>query len=307
MQRSFRLRKDYLHSAIWPGGLFGSVFLASLLASVLDRELTLAWLALASFWLIFVLIAGYLLLAYYREQLDIDDRSVRKQGVFSTGELLLDSSANLKWRCWPVSGSVVAQLPLGRIAIDLANYERDERVALIDYLRQAVPAEQQTGWEEFCQRWALPLVEERSPPDKNIVLLTRSRTDKLFLWMLIPTAIVLAVIIYLDGWKWWPSFFALAPLWLMCRLMTPKQGVPDTKLTATPGMRWWLISFSALIVGVFLHAWIKPLGILCWIVSAAAFVQYFRQVSAEDRRRREVFSEQAKTADARWRALRAST
>ncbi len=298
MQRTFRLRKHYLHAGLWPGLLFLTMAIACVAAGFVKGPLV-GCLAIAAFWLGFVLLSAWILVTYFCEQLHVDGIGVEKRGIFSNRELLLDSSASLKWRLWPRGGSAVVRSPLSRIAIDFDNYDPSERVELIDHLHSVVSVDQQTGWEAFCQRWALPLVE---PVDETkTVLLTRRHIDRLFAWMLVPTLGVTALLVWLDGWKWWPSLLVLVPFWVAMRTVVSRSGTRASSTAALPGFGWWLASFVGLVGGMLLYAWMKPVGVAVWVVAAGCFVQFFRWITAEDRRQRKQRAESQKTADSRWR------
>ncbi len=303
MHRTFRLRRYHRNTSMWCSAFFGGMTLGCIVASLLDAERGWLWLVMGAFWLAWLMLATYSLASYYVEELRVDGSRVVHHTLFSHRELLLDQSANLKWRIWPQHGSFVIRSPISRMAIDLGNFEPHERVAIVRYLRDALQTEQQTGWNEFCHRWALPLVgPEVEPDEKATVLLSRRQIDRIFAWMLLPNLVVTVVLIWLDGGKWWPSLFALAPWWLVMRFMIPLGGMRASRCNAVPGIRAWLACFVGLVSGMFVYALNQPLGTACWVVSAVAFIQFIRRANAEERRKLAQATEGAKTADARWRS-----
>lgn len=300
MQLTFRPSVQNRNTGIWTTLLFGSATAFCFAFSFFDDERPVAWLVMGAFWGCPLLFAIYTLIAYYREWLTLDGRRVCQQTVFVQRELTLDDSVRIKWRTWAQGGSIVIQSPQARIPIHLQNFEKEKGIALIKQLRDSLPLESQLGWEMFCLRHALPLVE---PSDETITtLLTRRHIDRLFAWMLLPNFAVTALLIWLEGWKWWPSLFVLVPFWLVMRLAISRQGQSASPTSSFSGFRWWLGTFVGLLVGMMLYGWMKPLGVTMWVIAALCFVQFFRCSNAEDRRRRAVAEEEAKTADVRWRA-----
>lgn len=299
MNRTFRLRKGYLLLGLWTGVLFTGMFFAAVIGSFLDAPHPTPMLAMALFWTGWMSLSGYLLLAYFNALLKLNGKTLTRRGVLRSQEILFDQSASIKWRIWPQGGSIVVRSPRGRIAFDLNDYEPSERVAIISCVHNALPPNQQTGWEAFCQRWALPLVE---PVDETkTVLLTRRQIDRLFAWMLVPTAALTGLLIYLDGWKWWPSLLVLVPFWVVLRTVVGRSGTRSSSTAALPGFGWWLASFVGLVGGTLLYGWMKPVGVTVWMVAAACFVQFMHCASAEERRQREQREASKQTADERWR------
>lgn len=311
MQRTFRPRKFHLYTGLGSLLFFIVFFSACLVMSVLDPQRTVGYLCMSLFWLAWVLLSGYSLAEYYQTRVVLDGQTLLRHGVFATRELLLDHSVNLKWRCWPAGGSVVARSPLGRLAIDFDSFERSERVFLIEYLREHNPAPQQTGWDRFCQRIALPLVElqnltpESASPATHVIL-SRRRIDLIFLLCSIPIVVACVHAAQFGIRQAIGPAVEFLLLWLVLRFAMPKKGVRSQRVSAVPGSYWWIICFAALLAGMVLYAWLPWLGVLCWLFSAGAFAKYFHAIKTEDRRTQQLLLEQAKTADARWRALRPS-
>ena len=140
-----------------------------------------------------------------------------------------------------------------------------------------------------------------------MVLLTRKRIDRLFAWTLLPSLCVTALLIWLDGWKYWPSAFVLFPPWLATRFLVPKRGLRGERASASPGIGWLGAALLVLFAGTFLSEWNKLVAVAgSGLIFLYTMSQFFRCANADDRRRRELWAMQADTADARWRELTAT-
>jgi hypothetical protein len=113
----------------------------------------------------------------------------------------------------------------------LENFEIEDRLSIIEYLRRYVPKDVQHGWERFCYLRALPLRKHKDYDagqelEPGQVRLTRRRWD----WYFVPAIVVFAglgVLLYLlfDQPRSLAAPVAPAALWLLMRFTTPKQGL----------------------------------------------------------------------------------
>lgn len=303
MTRTFRIRRAYRDGAIVCLVFFLGMSLTCTAAGF-GAGPRIVLLPIASFWTSTALITAYFLRSYYIYQLEISDRQITVTTPLCTRILTIDTATIIRWKTIPRDGAAVVSASLIKIRLNFDHFENLDRVLLINWLRCRVPAEQQSSWPEFCQRWALPLVAP--PDDSNTTILYRRQIDRLFAWMLVPSFAVSVALICLDGWKYWPSFFVLVPFWLVMRFLIAAGGTKSQSWQAMPGMKGWLFSFIGIVSGMFAQALSPWLAAIIWGFSAIASVHFFRSINAEERRKRSEAAEQAKTADARWRELTAT-
>ena len=116
------------------------------------------------------------LLSCYRERFNINGDSIAREGIAHTKSVRFKDINDLKWRIWPAGGSVVLRSPNVRMPIDFEIFDPSEQLSLIRWLRSAVPEEVQSGWPEFCRRWAVRLLDrdQSRPMREGEVRLTRA-------------------------------------------------------------------------------------------------------------------------------------
>ena len=212
-----------------------------------------AALLFAAFWLLFASLSCWLLLAYWREELKINDRQVTQQGVIGRKEIDLHNITAARWRLVPrPGGSLVLRSLAERMTIYLGNFEPMERLWLIRFFRNGLPMPVQEDWDLFCSKIALPLRDwdtlAHGDPGPDSVRITRRRWD----WYFVPAILLSVVIGAVAYWKFQQPRMLVAPLmpallWLFLRAMTPRQGLVVKRMTAEPGMTsflvfeiWWL-------------------------------------------------------------------
>ena len=193
---------------------------------------------------------------------------------------------------------MVARSSTTRISSPFQALDSQDRVPLIEHLRSKLPEAQQTGWDLFCVRCAIPLLKPGVESCRSRT--TRRDIDRIFAWMFVPSLCVTAFLIWMDGWKYWPSVFVLAPLWLVLRFMVPSKGMRGTPISEQPGTVSWAVSFAGFFVGIVVSSWSLPVAVLIWIVAVIFFVRFCRAAQGENLRKRKEQEEQSKTADARW-------
>jgi hypothetical protein len=162
---------------------------------------------------------------------------------------------------WPAGGSFVLKTSDNRIALDLNNFDVDDRVQLIRQLRSAIPESQQQGWLQFCERHAAPLLDKSMdrPPNKDEVLVDRKRIDRLFVIVVgISTLIAVVAGWILNDWKILITPLSVVGIWLLMRLTFSKQGYIDKKLSSDPKMvRFLVLSGILIIVVIVANVWIE--------------------------------------------------
>lgn len=234
-----RLRKYYRNLGVCGLILSATMGITCLLVEMddvpADRELPL----LIFFISFFTFLSGaylWIVLSYYYATLTIHGRNIIEQGVLRRKELDLDHIRQLRWIASPFGGIQLKSLT-EKITIHIDNFPCEERLWIVEYLREQIPASAQEGWDLFCHRVALPLrrydPQALPVPDNDEVLLTRKRWDRLLLpW--IPLFTVGGV---LAAWKFNQTHLLIAPLlpiliWLSMRYSTPQQGMVSRKISA---------------------------------------------------------------------------
>ena len=262
MERVFRYRVGIRNTG-W-ACLIG--FIAMAIISVfgaLDAPADRRWIAFIvfeGFSFCWIGMAIWMLMAFYKESLHLLTDRIVRQGVTNFRSIEFKNVTDLKWRMWPVGGSVVLKSDDRRMAFDLQNFEAADRVTLIRSLRAAVPAAIQRGWPEFCERWAVSLLDldENRPLREGEVRITRARFDAYFL----PAIGVAAMLGPFVAWNLTEGRFLFLPIpliliWLPLRMMLPRQGRIVRRLSSQPGtMQYSLFAAATAILAVGATVWI---------------------------------------------------
>jgi hypothetical protein len=151
-------------------GLFGLLlFLTMLIASVYgmylddhpDRRLY-GMLFAGVVWGFMTGVAGWIILAYYRESVSLDGEQVRVAYVLGQRSFRLGEVTRARWRLAPQSLSLKTFLPDGKVVIWLDNYPAERRVRLIRYLHDRLSPQVQDGWDERLERYTATIVQTES-------------------------------------------------------------------------------------------------------------------------------------------------
>jgi hypothetical protein len=238
-ERVFRIRKGYRLLGIT--GLLVSVAILVMGVVGMWRELPpdrrlLGIAVVVVGWGFFCALSIWILLAYWRETLTLRASRVIQQGVIASRECDLAEVHDLRWAPTSKGGRVVLRTPRTKIGIWLENFEIEDRLSIIEYLRRYVPKDVQHGWERFCYLTALPLRKRKNfDADQELepgqVRLTRRRWD----WYFVPAIVVFAglgVLLYLllDQPRLLAAPLAPAAFWLLMRFTTPKQGLVSERI-----------------------------------------------------------------------------
>lgn len=149
-----RVRKSYLIigavSAIGFAG-FGiwSVFASALNIDGSFPHPVLIAIFAGFFWGGWFLASLYVVAAYFREKLTVTSQSITQKGVFRTRATAISDVTSVKWRAWPVGGSIVIRYPHSRMTIHFDNFITDEREQLISCLRELISEDCQANWDVF--------------------------------------------------------------------------------------------------------------------------------------------------------------
>jgi hypothetical protein len=174
-------------------------------------------------------------------RLEIDDDLIVRADLFCTRSVCLSGLTAVRWRL----RSVVLISPAGHLRIPLDLIERHQILEFVRRLRNAVPIEQQTGWEWFFQCSVLHMIRCQLLPGPGEFVATRRRWNVIFAIALIPAAAV--------GWFSWhvtrqPRLLliplSLLPFWLLVWRSTPRRGmIVRSSLDKVHGSRAFLIQW----------------------------------------------------------------
>jgi hypothetical protein len=111
-------------------------------------------LILGIFWSGFALLSLWVVLAYFRECLFLASKSVVQHGVFRSRTIDVDGVTRIKWRTWPVGGSIVVQTHSEKATIYLDNFTTEDRGRIIRFFRETFASEIQDNplrFEDFAR------------------------------------------------------------------------------------------------------------------------------------------------------------
>jgi hypothetical protein len=165
--RCFRVRRYYLVVGVVCAVFFAAMGIVSTVAALWNIDGSFARPKLAAlifgiFWSGFTLLAGWVIAAYFRERLYFGKAGVVQHGIFRTRTLQIEEVHQIKWRPWPIGGSVVIRTPSEKATIHFDNFSKDEREDLIRFLRESFAVEIQENWSRFQD-----LLGRSSPPEKR--------------------------------------------------------------------------------------------------------------------------------------------
>jgi hypothetical protein len=172
MNDAFRLRKSYRNGGIFGLLVFGGMLAATIYLALTDRNVVLGILH-GSFWSFWICLSVWMLLAYYRESLTIQNGTVVWRGVRRIRVMNLSELVEVRWKRTG-SGAIVLRSHSHKMTIDLVNFIPGQRPAIIRLVGTSTPQSTQQGWEQFCYVIAMPLLRRlgNCPPQES---------DKVFL------------------------------------------------------------------------------------------------------------------------------
>ena len=94
----------------------------------------------------------YLIAASYRGKLTVTSQSITQEAVFSVQTTAISEITTLKWRTWPIGGSIVIRYPNSQIKIHFDNFLANEREQLVTRLRKLISEDCQENWEVFISK-----------------------------------------------------------------------------------------------------------------------------------------------------------
>ena len=303
MNATFRLRRSYLLLGVLCTLLFAAMAIVSVLGIYFEapaerRAAALAvGLGIAAFWLAFMALGVWVLLAYWRERLVVRDGEIDCVGVIRRKRIRVPEIVSARWRCWPAGGSLVLKTASTRLALDLANYQSDEQRRLIRFFREAVPSPLQSGWGLFYARIVKGRSQrarrlQKTEPDEGEILLTRRRLDAYFLAGLLLLAATSVYVYHVTGDASIFSKLVVIPLiWLLVRCLIPRKGEVRKRLSCDPRGRFVLFAYVWLFGGMVAFFLVKaffPNAALAFMIPffVITFAGIFTGARRLDRRQR---------------------
>jgi hypothetical protein len=303
MNATFRLRRSYLLLGVLCTIFFAVMAVVSVLgiyfeAPVERRAAALAvGLGFAAFWLAFMALGVWVLLAYWRECLAVRDGEIDYVGVIRRKRMRVSEIASARWRCGQKAGSLVLRTTSTKLSIYFSNYEAEEQRQLIRFFREAVPPPLQQGWERFCARIVRGRMQHarqlrKTEAGEGEVFLTRRRLDAYFLaGMLLGVATSVYVYHVTGDASIFLKLVAIPAIWLILRFSLPRKGAVGKRLTSDPRGRFVLFAYPWLFGGMALLLVLKaffpnaalPVMIPFFVIT---FAGIFTWASRLDRRQR---------------------
>lgn len=139
------------------------------------------------FWACFVVLSALLLLLHRQYRLWFNADSVRQRGLYFDRTLQLSSVTELRWRKIPAGGSVRLAGTRCTLKIELGNFTQSQRDSFIAHLREWIPEDRQSGWDEFQRQFddsPRRLVRKRRVSQALSLLLAFHAVAFLVLWAL---------------------------------------------------------------------------------------------------------------------------
>lgn len=110
------------------------------------------------FWSGWTQLSVWVILAYFRERLLLDGKTVRQDGVIRSRMVDCEKAIRLLWRRWPAGGSIILRSRSEKISIHFHNFRAEECAELVRFFRETFPKEIQENWSRFedCTRRLSP-------------------------------------------------------------------------------------------------------------------------------------------------------
>lgn len=152
----YRIRRQYLILGIACLAFFLAAGIGSVCAAYWNVDGSfgrpkLTALFFGVFWSCWVLLATWIIVAYYRERLFVTPQAITQHGCVGKNSINIPDVIRITWKRFPHGGSVIVRSRVSRIKIHFDNFSGNEQEQLIAYLRDLVSAESQEGWTRFAE------------------------------------------------------------------------------------------------------------------------------------------------------------
>lgn len=212
-----------------------------------------------AFWgtfLVFFFLGGGLLFSLWwavalkSHRLTITRSVVSTSSMFGIRTIPWNEVNELKWSKHPNHSSAGLRSDSGKMALQLHHYQPEDRLKLITWLSDIIPAERQRDWPLFCHQHALPLVDGRKRMERAreacgmLPLPTCHRNRRQYDVAFVMFSLPLFLIAWLSGlWKILAIEIVIIMLWLLLRFSIPPGGV---RSTITPAGYKMALTYSLL-------------------------------------------------------------
>ena len=222
MNEVFHLQKSYRNLAI-VGLLFFVVMMVVGVYLALSEANILLAVVFGGFWGCWAGLSVWILLAYYRESLCIQDGIVVQKGLFRTKSIHLSELNDVRWR---TRGAIILRSRSGRITIYLGNFEPEQIQRLIRLLHLSVPNATQWGWDRFCYAVAMPLLWRLGYNRLQQHVLIRWHIDRIFIPVIpLVAALGLGISWYSHQTVWLIMPIPFLIVWAAVRAGIPAKGI----------------------------------------------------------------------------------
>lgn len=257
-----------------------------------------AMLALmAGFPLVMAMFSLWGLVAYHRCELQVRGDRLISVGVARSREMDLRDVTRARWLVRP-GGGLALRNGAGRLMINLAEYEDEDRAWIIDHLRSALPRDVQENWNLFAytvvDRLRRPAVRKPGPDE---VLVHRRYWSRYFAPLSAAACVICTATWWFTGeWAILAGMLFAPGLWALVYWSTPAEGQVVTKIGAdlrSFPFRFLLAWLLVAIAGLALHQALRPRQEVADIPLIAVCVAWFavlifRMHLADRRRSRQV-------------------
>lgn len=190
--KTYRLRRSYLKQGIIYGTTFLVFGVGSSLASYFNidgsfAEPELGALIFAVFWSFPMMLAIWMIVAYYRERLILEPKAIVQHGVFRIKRLENFEVRQVYWNPLTIAGTVLVKTLAEKIKIYLDNFTESERIEIVQYLRTNFAEAAHENWPVFDAS----ISRAKIPPKPS---------SPIFIWLL---ATILLGFTVANAIAWW--------------------------------------------------------------------------------------------------------
>jgi hypothetical protein len=190
--KTYRLGRSYLRQGIICGIAFLIFGVGSSLASYFNidgsfAEPELGALIFAVFWSFPMMLAIWMIAAYYRERLILEPRGIVQHGVFRIRRFEHCEVRQVYWNPRTIAGIVVVKTLAEKIKIYLDNFTKPERAEIVQYLRTNFAEAAHENWPVFDAS----ISRAKIPPKPS---------SPIFIWLL---ATILLGFTVANAIAWW--------------------------------------------------------------------------------------------------------